>query len=266
MRHDYSFNNRIVWLLAVLISIVGLTLACGEENGSRSVAVLERTADDQTSAGVATEKADIELPDMIVAPHFIDAYPVHGDVLTQTPEEVVLNFNFTLQPDSAVEISRGGKAVQAGALDTSENRLSMRAPVVGSGDDGVYRVDYRACWPDGSCHDGAVAFVVDSSEIAEFVDLRGQSAVTIGMKEGLRFDIPRILISAGTTVTWVNDDSIEHFVNSDPHPSHNLLGELNSLDLAPGAEFTFTFEKPGAWGYHCSAHFNRGMIAQVVVE
>jgi plastocyanin len=212
------------------------------------------------------EKVDVELPDMIVAPHFVDAYPVHGDLLTQTPEEIVLNFNFTLKPDSAVKISRDGTTVRSGAVDISENRLSMRAPFAGSGGDGTYRVDYKACWPDGSCHDGSVAFVVDSSRIAGFVDLRGQSAVRVGMKAGLRFDLPLILISAGTTVAWVNDDSIKHFVNSDPHPSHNLLGDLNSLDLAAGEEFTFTFDKPGTWGYHCSAHFSRGMIAQVVVQ
>ena len=191
---------------------------------------------------------------------------MHGDVLPQEPEEIVLNFNFTLHPDSAVEIGRDGRPLPSGALNISENKLSMRAPIVGSGADGVYGVDFRACWPDGSCHEGTVGFVVDSSAIADFADLRGQSAVTIRMKEGLRFDVPRILISAGTTVTWVNDDSVEHFVNSDPHPSHNLLGELNSLGLAPGAELTFTFDGPGAWGYHCSAHFNRGMIAQVVVR
>jgi plastocyanin/methionine-rich copper-binding protein CopC len=265
MRPDYPAKNHIVWLSAVLIWIVALTLACGDEDQSRSVAVLKRVAD-QHGADVPMEKADVELPDMIVAPHFVDAYPVHGDLLTQTPEEIVLNFNFTLQPDSAVKISRDGKTVQSGTVDISENRLSMRAPFAGSGGDGIYRVDYKACWPDGSCHDGTVGFVVDSSEITEFVDLRGESAVTIRMIEGLRFDVPRILISTGTTVTWVNDDSIDHFVNSDPHPSHNLLGDLNSLDLAAGAEFTFTFDEPGAWGYHCSAHFNRGMIAQVVVQ
>lgn len=87
------------------------------------------------------------------------------------------------------------------------------------------------------------------------------------MKEdGVRFEPPRIIVSPGTTVIWVNDDPVVHFVNTDPHPSHNVLADMNSTALRQGESYSHTFEEPGAWGYHCSAHFDLGMIAQILVK
>jgi plastocyanin len=63
---------------------------------------------------------------------------------------------------------------------------------------------------------------------------------------------------------WTNQDGFTHFVNSDPHPSHNGVPELNSTALEKGQSYSFTFAVPGVYGYHCSAHTN--MTAQVLVE
>ena len=207
-----------------------------------------------------------KLPDTIVAPHFVDASPAHGDSLPQAPLELVLNFNFNLHPDSAIALTRDGSPVALGPVTISTDKLSMRAAIPNTPGDGVYQVNYTACWPDGSCHEGSVAFTVKAETASQFEDLRGQTEVTVAMVDGARFEPARIMISPGTTVTWVNNSSLVHFVNTDPHPSHNLRTELNSFDLATNGKHSYTFKEAGIWGYHCSAHHNLGMIAQVLVQ
>ena len=72
-------------------------------------------------------------------------------------------------------------------------------------------------------------------------------------------------MSKGTKVVWTNGDGVAHFVNTDPHPSHNVLADLNSLDLAQGQSYSFTFTEVGEWGYHCSAHY-LSMVGRVIVQ
>jgi plastocyanin len=81
----------------------------------------------------------------------------------------------------------------------------------------------------------------------------------------VRFNPAQVMVSKGTKVTWVNDDPYTHFVNSDPHPSHNARPALNTLELEKGDTFSFTFDKVGEIAYHCSAHVPEGMTARVLV-
>ena len=279
----HELRPSIVVALVIAFVTAGLVAACGDGDDASpptaaaaaaapaAPAAAEPTAmakdamakDKDAMAKDAMMKA---LPNKITAPHFIDSYPNHGDSLVQSPPEVVINVNFNLHEDSNIEVTVDGQPVSIGAITIAEDQLSLRAPLQGDGADGVYQVSYHTCWPDRSCHDGSVAFIVDGATIGEYQDLRGQSEVTIHMKDGVSFDPARILISAGTTVTWVNDDATVHFVNTDPHPSHNVLPNLNSSALRQGESYSYTFADAGAWGYHCSAHQNVGMVAQAVVE
>ena len=243
---------RIIWLMALPVALVLLAVACGEE-----------AATPTPESGQATS---MTFPNKIVAPHFVDSYPTHGDTLTQLPQELVLNFNFNLHADSAITLTRDVESVDLGQVTITPNQLSMRASIDEATRDGVYQADYDACWPDRSCHEGSIAFIVRSPDISEYQDLSGQSEITVRMKDEKLFDPARMVLSSGTKVTWINDDEVAHFVNTDPHPSHNVLGDLNSLAINPGESYTYTFEEPGAWGYHCSAHYNLGMVAQVVVK
>ena len=62
-------------------------------------------------------------------------------------------------------------------------------------------------------------------------------------------------ISAGTTVTWTNNDSTTHHVASD-------TGVFDSGDMAPNATFSYTFKSTGTFPYHCSIHtYMKGTIA-----
>lgn len=65
-----------------------------------------------------------------------------------------------------------------------------------------------------------------------------------------------LTVSAGTTVTWTNNDSTTHTATSDS-------GVFNST-LAPRAQFSFMFQNKGTFTYHCSLHPN--MVASVVVQ
>jgi plastocyanin len=59
------------------------------------------------------------------------------------------------------------------------------------------------------------------------------------------------VLSAGHSVTWVNDDTVDHNVMA-------LDGTFTSEVLRPGEQFTFTFERPGAFPYTCDLHKHMG--------
>jgi plastocyanin len=61
----------------------------------------------------------------------------------------------------------------------------------------------------------------------------------------------------GTRVTWRNTDSISHTSTS------NATG-WNSGIIAPGREFSFSFQTAGRFPYHCAIHPD--MVGTVVVR
>ena len=70
----------------------------------------------------------------------------------------------------------------------------------------------------------------------------------------LSFDPPQISLSAGRTVSWINDDSIQHTVTSDE-------GLFDSGPRSPGDTFDNTFDSTGEFGYHCAIHpFMTGVV------
>ncbi len=56
-------------------------------------------------------------------------------------------------------------------------------------------------------------------------------------------------VTRGTTVTWMNNDSVAHTVTAD-----NGTGGLNSGTVKPGETYTFTFNEAGTFTYHCEFH------------
>lgn len=81
-----------------------------------------------------------------------------------------------------------------------------------------------------------------------------EATVTI---EGFAFKPAEVRISAGGTITWQHKDSAPHTVTSDN-------GEFDSRSLSQGDSWSFTFEKPGTYEYHCAIH--PSMKAKVIVE
>ena len=64
-------------------------------------------------------------------------------------------------------------------------------------------------------------------------------------------------VAVGTTVTWMNTDSISHTSTSDANA-------WNSGIVAPGGQFSFAFQTAGTFQYHCAIH--PGMVGTVVVH
>ena len=70
-----------------------------------------------------------------------------------------------------------------------------------------------------------------------------------------RFYAPqRVSVLAGQTVTWRNDDSVDHTVTSSD-------AGFDSGRVGHGATFSFAFETPGVYEYNCTIHrYMRGTI------
>jgi plastocyanin len=66
-----------------------------------------------------------------------------------------------------------------------------------------------------------------------------------------------VVISAGGTVTWTNNDNTSHTSSGDD-------GSWNSGSIAPGAQFSRTFPSAGSFPYHCAIH--PGMVGTVTVQ
>jgi plastocyanin len=82
------------------------------------------------------------------------------------------------------------------------------------------------------------------AEVAGAVPAPVAAAVQIG---NFTFKAPLVTVKPGTTVTWTNGDDIPHTVVSKD-------GVFKSKVLDSGDRFTFTFAKPGQFGYFCSLH------------
>jgi len=127
-----------------------------------------------------------------------------------------------------------------------------------------FTVKYKACWPDGSCHDGSFQFAIDSISARSYIDETGKKEVTISLSS-LKFDPQNIRISKGTKVTWVNNEEVEHYINTDSHPAHTYFLAQNSKALKKGESFSLVFDQIGIYPYHCSVHPS-SMTGNLLVE
>ena len=66
-----------------------------------------------------------------------------------------------------------------------------------------------------------------------------------------------LTVSVGTTVTWINQDDIPHTVVANDK-------SFKSKVMDTDERFSFTFTKPGEYGYFCSLHPH--MVGKVIVK
>ena len=98
--------------------------------------------------------------------------------------------------------------------------------------------------------------------------MHGEAAAAgavVQMKD-FKFGQAELRVKAGTTVVWMNRDSVVHTVTADG-------GAFDSGDVAPGKSWSMTFDEPGTYAYHCAPHAAKdktgawkGMVATIVVE
>ncbi len=71
------------------------------------------------------------------------------------------------------------------------------------------------------------------------------------------FTPPQITVHKGEAVVWTNNDNTDHTVTDDL----SNVGGPKSSNIAPGATYSFTFNKSGSFQYHCEFHHEmRGTI------
>jgi plastocyanin len=63
----------------------------------------------------------------------------------------------------------------------------------------------------------------------------------------MTFTPKRLDITAGTTVTWTNDDPLVHTITADD-------GSWDSGPIEPGKSWSHTFTQPGQYAFHCTPH------------
>ena len=196
--------------------------------------------------------------------HYESNTPSHGTTLAGIPINVVIDFNFDLAKPSEIKFHKDGKDFGVGETIIDKNRLTMRRDMDPTSPDGRYSVVYKACWPDGSCHDGHFEFAINREIAKNFTDQTNSSEVTVKLSE-TAFQPKDIRIRKGAKVTWVNDESVEHYINTDSHPAHTYFLNQNSGALEKGNTYSITFDAPGIYPYHCSAH-EATMKGNILVE
>ena len=66
-----------------------------------------------------------------------------------------------------------------------------------------------------------------------------------------------VTIAVGGSVTWTNNDSVTHTSTANN-------GAFSSGAIAPGGQYTTTFNTAGSYAYHCTIH--PGMVGTVTVQ
>ena len=67
-----------------------------------------------------------------------------------------------------------------------------------------------------------------------------------------------LTVAVGTTVTWVNNDTISHTATS------NTADVFDTGTIAPGGQASKQFTSAGSVSYHCT--FHPGMVATINVQ
>jgi plastocyanin len=87
-------------------------------------------------------------------------------------------------------------------------------------------------------------------------------ATTVTM-QNFAFNPASITVPKGTTVTWANQDTADHTIVNDAQGSIAQGALFTSNSLPKGASYSFKFDNPGTYPYHCSIH--PSMKATVIV-
>jgi len=111
-----------------------------------------------------------------------------------------------------------------------------------------------------------------ASTTAEQSDNTQTASIRMDIKD-FAYEMPNIKIKQGTTVTWTNQDAVQHNVIKD-HDGNSSHGAINAAEmqsdvfsgplLAKGESYSFTFTTLGDFPYHCAPH-ERTMTGNVTV-
>lgn len=91
---------------------------------------------------------------------------------------------------------------------------------------------------------------------AAFAGSQGATDTSVKI-DNFSFSPATLTVPVGTTVRWTNADDIPHTIVSD-----DKIFKSKALDT--DEQFSYTFTKPGTYGYFCGLHPK--MTAKIVVQ
>jgi amicyanin len=101
------------------------------------------------------------------------------------------------------------------------------------------------------------AGITDTTAATASTGSQGQPEGAQVVISDYKYEPAEITIKAGESVTWTNQDSVQHNAAADENAFEGPL-------LSKGESYTFTFDAPGVYPYHCTPH--PFMKATVTVE
>jgi plastocyanin len=107
---------------------------------------------------------------------------------------------------------------------------------------------------------GCTGYGKSAPPAATQTQVSGSTTVTM---QNFAFSPASITVPKGTTVTWVNQDTSDHKIVNDAQGSIAQGALFTSNSLPKGASYSFKFDNPGTYPYHCSIH--PSMKATVIV-
>lgn len=109
----------------------------------------------------------------------------------------------------------------------------------------------------GSDETTTSAGVTDTTAATSSTSGQGQPEGAQIVISDYKYEPADITIKAGESVTWTNEDAVQHNAAADD-------GAFEGPLLSKGESYTFTFNTPGTYPYHCTPH--PFMKATVTVE
>jgi plastocyanin len=108
----------------------------------------------------------------------------------------------------------------------------------------------------------AVALVAAATAACSSDSAAATATVTV---HTFQFAPDPLVVEAGTVITFVNDDKINHTVTAGTRetPTPEVF---NGVLADQGATFELTLTEPGTYDYFCQIHPGPGMTATIVVE
>jgi plastocyanin len=187
----------------------------------------------------------------------IDVTPDSASQLTMTETTIDLPLreltgapHAILIGDSASETSHLACGEISGSLEEDELAIPLQ-PLGSSGQAGLVLIRPEA-------DRAAATLYLFNFNSQDTLSAPAGPTETITMLQDWRFAPTNLSVTPGTTVTWVNDSTIVHAVALDD-PRQTASGLIE-----PGQTFSYTFNSPGTFRYHCSPH--PGMKGTVTVK
>jgi plastocyanin len=96
-------------------------------------------------------------------------------------------------------------------------------------------------------------------------DSGGSGGENVVRMEAESFSPATLTVEAGETVTFENESGDDKWPASDVHPTHEEYPGFDAgKAVLDGESYSFTFERPGRWGYH--DHLRPELKGTIVVE